>query len=297
MRSFATRRRPLRRTCRAAAAVLATAAVAIGVASRAGAQEPAPPKLDAADPARRAGEATWSWQGQTGGAVGGGNTSAVSFHSATRYVGRFGSDQVTAIGVTNWISVRGEGEPRKTVFGQDELYGRVQYDRFFGDGRQSVLVSAVALTAQSSGFDAWLTGRIGYERILFAEAESHELWVELTYDGSSEWIVREDGRTRRDRHFARAFVGTLLEPLPGLELEGGVQALFAPVTPEDWRAGAAGTLTTSVTQALRLGLNGAARYFHEPVGERVPLEGALQFVLVFRLSNDAPEGLQTRAGR
>jgi hypothetical protein len=232
---------------------------------------------------------------QAGGSWATGNTKSFIFNGALRSALRLGPHQVTASGVFAYATAREvpegapDGAPSARVVADDNVYGRLRYDFFFGP-QNGAFAGLLGFRDPSSGFLYRWMPYGGYLHVFASAPGRFELWGEAGYRVAWERLARDpqavaDGLRRwRTVHGPTAFVGAQVSLSDTVDLDAGAEALGNVRRARDVRVNTFASLLSKIAGDLSFGASFNSRYLTEPVGARAPLDTSLQVVFVHQHS-------------
>lgn len=260
------------------------AAASLILASRASAQDVAPPLIA---PSTKDQDQLAT---QVGGSWSTGNSKALQINASVRTSVRRGDDELTASGQISWgrATERPIDDPEeapKREFELDSLYyARLRYDRFFLE-RNSFYVAALAFSDSASGFKSRLGPYAGYRRIL-AAGDRLSLYVDGGYRLYREVLdldrkARQDGLPeRRWVHGPTLGTGVDVHLKETLELDIYGEAQADVGETRGLRGVGIIGLTNKIGDAFALGMNLNVRWLQRPIGDRQGLDTQLQVVAI-----------------
>ena len=217
---------------------------------------------------------------QAGASLATGNTRSFAGNLAGRFLLRRGNSQLTIDGAMNYgrASVLPAGAdpaaPRADATTAENYLGRLRFDQFFFVNN-AIYVAALGFRDQPSGFDARISGQIGYLRNVINSPGSRRLWAEIGYDLTYENLTgpaTPGGPDERVLSFARGFVGFEEHATPALDLTVGIEALLNIAHPTDFRVNATIGAASKIGDDFSLALSMTVRYLSEPIGGRESLD-------------------------
>lgn len=180
--------------------------------------------------------------------------------------------------------------------------GRLRYD-FFITEDDALFAVVKATRDRFAGLDSRLQAQVGYMRNIFLENRTeeqgggtHRLWAEIGYDfthdnydpdpllGPMMVVLPGDASI----HSARAYVGYTNTFNAAVSLTTGAELLVDLQDPENTRLEWITSLTSSVSEALKLKLDFTMRYDNQPVPGKDRLDTSTVLNLVFSLDLAPP---------
>lgn len=247
------------------------------------AQDNAPPESD-----RR----VLDISGQGGTSWSTGNTRAFALNAAFRGALRLGENQLNLSAIYNYSSATAAPSgapvdaPQNHYVADDNIYGRIRYDRTFLGTRNAAFLGFLAFRDASAGFNARLMPLAGYERVIVQKEKIGEIWTELGYRASYEHLNRDAAAllqglpNERLVHGPTAYLGGKLELSPTFEMDLGVEAQERLTDWSDLRMNVIASAMSFVGRSFSFGVNFTARYLLTPIGARAHTDTSLQAVLV-----------------
>lgn len=177
----------------------------------------------------------------------------------------------------------------------ENLQGRVRYDRYLSDD-DALFVAVLGRRDRFAGLDGRVQAQLGYLRNFFLEEEGkHRLWGEAGYDLSYDDyypnpLLDPMGNALEGDalvHSARLFFGYENRVNDNVTFKTGVEGLMNVEDLEDTRIEWKSALTSDLSDALKLSLEFALGYDHQPVPGRDELDTLTTLNIV--LSLDASE--------
>jgi hypothetical protein len=161
------------------------------------------------------------------------------------------------------------------------VVARARYDLFLSQ-LDAVFVAIAPRRDTFAGLDLRLQNQIGYLRNLYFPSDAHRVWSEVGYDLTYDNIGEVQGATASTTpptnnstkkceddtcvvHSARIFLGYTNRISPTANLSLGVENLIDFVDPGNLRVNGLVELTSSITQAFKLGVQSRILYDREPV--------------------------------
>jgi hypothetical protein len=298
----------------------AVASVSALLASPAIAQAQAPTARNAGEFEAHATQSTTDetrFRLQVGASLATGNTRSFNGNFAGRFLLRRGLAQLTIDGALNYgrAAVAQTDMTGMRVFGPDQTtaenyLGRGRVDLFF-ERNTSVYIGLLAFRDQPSGFNSRLSGQIGILRNFINLPDRRRFWGEVGYDATYENLnsptpVMGANCTMttagtpdcwRFLNLARLFLGFEEHATASLDLTAGIEGLMNVLNPSDFRVNGTVGLASKLGDDFSLALTLTARYIHEPINGRDPLDTiTLVSVIYQRAFEVAPPAAPVVAG-
>ena len=247
------------------------------------AQDNAPPETD---------KRVLDLSGQGGASWSTGNTRSLVINAAFRGSLRFGDNQLTLSALYNYsgaTTAPADAPPdaeQQHYVADDNIYGRIRYDRTFLGTRNAAFVGFLFFRDASSGFNSRLMPLAGYERVIVQKEKVGEIWTEAGYRASFEHLNRDQVAldqgipNARVVHGPTLFVGGKLELSPTFELDLGVEAQERLSDWHDLRMNVVASAMSFIGSSFSFGVNFTSRYLLTPIGGRAHTDTSLQAVLV-----------------
>ncbi|MDB4974075.1 MAG: hypothetical protein JWN48_2416 [Myxococcaceae bacterium] len=167
------------------------------------------------------------------------------------------------------------------------VIARARYDLFLSP-LDAVFVAIAPRRDKFAGLDVRLQNQIGYLRNLFFPVDAHRVWTELGYDFTYDNFSKIEGAkvmappvpagaqtapTKQDPfiHSARLFLGYTNRVSPTATVSVGMENLFDLKDRHNVRVNGLIELTSSITQAFKLGLQSRVLF------DNVPVTGAKKY--------------------
>jgi Protein of unknown function, DUF481 len=230
-----------------------------------------------------------------GATINGGNTKSY----AGNLGGRFGliraDNQLMLEALGTLGGARREGSLTDVDWTSRSVIARARYDRFLSLS-DALFVAMAPRRDIQAGLDLRLQTQAGYLRNLFFFSDAHRLWTELGYDFSYDNFspLRAEDRAKamangtdltpvNKVHSARVFFGYTNRLSPTANLSVGAEILYDFSDWKNVRVNGLSELTSSLTQAFKLGLQSRLLFDNVPVAfkERYDLIVVAQLVYTF----------------
>jgi hypothetical protein len=255
---------------------------------------------------------------QVGASLATGNTRSFNGNFAGRFLLRRGVAQLTIDAAVNYgrAAVAVADMTGARVFGPDQTtaenyLGRGRLDLFF-ERNTSIYIGVLAFRDQPSGFNSRVSGQIGVLRNFINLPDRRRFWGEAGYDLTYENLnspmpvmgancsTTSPPECWRLLHMARLFLGFEEHATASLDLTAGIEGLMNVEHPSDFRINGTVGLASKIGDDFSLALTLTARYIHEPINGRDPLDTVTLVSVIYQRAFEVappPAPVATGGGR